>query len=97
MVSGSLHGASRDPVLAGAHEPAGAPDAVPRGRGDRDVAAHAVDHGGRRRRGRRRPRVMMPPHTVQSVRPSLSMKTTAPAGTSSRKSPTVPPPASTGS
>jgi hypothetical protein len=35
--------------------------------------------------------VMMPPHTVTSVRPSLSMTMTAPGGTSSRKSPTVPP------
>lgn len=41
--------------------------------------------------------VMMPPHTVQSVRPPLSIRITAPGGTSSRKSPTVPPRSSTGS
>jgi hypothetical protein len=35
-------------------------------------------------------RVMMPPHTVASGRPPFSIVTTAPAGTSSRKSPTVP-------
>src|SRR6478672_9045275 len=35
-------------------------------------------------------RVMMPPQTVQSVRPSLSITTTEAGATSSRKSPTVP-------
>lgn len=34
--------------------------------------------------------VMMSPHTVQSVRPSLSITTTSPGATSSMKSPTVP-------
>ncbi len=34
--------------------------------------------------------VMMSPHTVQSVRPPLSITTTSPSATSSMKSPTVP-------
>jgi LysR substrate binding domain-containing protein len=40
-----LHRAYSHPILAGAHEPAGAPDPVVGGRRHRDVAAHPVDHG----------------------------------------------------